>query len=30
VEFVINARTAKAIGVRIPQPMFVRADKVID
>jgi putative ABC transport system substrate-binding protein len=30
VEFVINARTAKAIGVRIPQPMLVRADKVID
>ena len=30
VEFVINAKTAKAIGIKIPQAMFLRADRVID
>jgi len=29
VEFVINARTAKAIGVKLPQAMLLRADRVI-
>ncbi len=30
VEFVINARTAKAIGVKLPQSMLVRANSVIE
>ena len=30
VEFVVNARTAKAIGVKLPPAMLVRADRVIE
>ena len=30
VEFVINMKTAKAIGARLPQAMLMRADSVID
>jgi putative ABC transport system substrate-binding protein len=30
VEFVINAKTAKAIGIKLPQAMLLRADSVID
>src|SRR4029453_6448860 len=29
VEFVVNARTAKTIGVKLPTAMLVRADRVI-
>lgn len=30
VEFIVNARTAKAIGVKLPPAMLVRADRVIE
>lgn len=30
VEFVINMKTAKAIGARLPQPMLMRADSLIE
>jgi putative ABC transport system substrate-binding protein len=30
VEFVVNMKTAKAIGARLPQPMLMRADSLIE
>ena len=30
VEFVINARTARAIGVKLPRPMLARANSIIE
>ena len=30
VEFVINARTAKAIGIQLPQAMLLRANSIIE
>jgi ABC-type uncharacterized transport system substrate-binding protein len=30
VEFIVNAKTAKAIGLKLPQAMLVRADRVVE
>jgi putative ABC transport system substrate-binding protein len=30
VEFVVNARTAKALGISLPQSIVLRADRVIE
>jgi putative ABC transport system substrate-binding protein len=29
-ELVVNRRTAKALGLTLPQPLLLRADRVID
>jgi putative tryptophan/tyrosine transport system substrate-binding protein len=29
-EFVVNLRTAKALGITFPQSILIRADEVID
>ena len=30
VEFIVNAKTAKAIGIKLPQAMLLRADRVVE